>query len=288
MKKIGFIGLGHMGAPIAEGLLNSGCDVLGYDLSESAYANFQGPKTKHLKDIALHAQVIITMLPSGVELMSLYQQQELISHLSKDTLLIDCSTIGPIAAQKFHALPYPTVDAPVSGGVIAAQNNQLAYIIGADEPFASQAETIFKPISKQIIRTGGPCTGQIAKTCNNMVLANTMIAVSEAFLLAQELGLEAKALLEVLQSSSGNCWVVDKYLPVPNIMENVPANKAYAPGFTNKMMRKDLHLAGDAAKKVHLNLQLTQKAQELYEHLNSPDFENLDFSSIYLYLKKSN
>jgi 3-hydroxyisobutyrate dehydrogenase len=285
MYQIGFIGLGHMGCPIAQGMSNLGYDVFAYDVYEKALNDYPGRKTHQLTDLAKHAKIIVTMLPSGQELMNIYQNLDFLNLLHPDVLLIDCSTIGPIAAKQFHALPFNTVDAPVSGGVIAAQNNQLTYMIGGLAAHVAIAEAIFKPMSKQIIHTGGPGSGQIAKTCNNMVLANTMIAVSEAFILAEKCGLDENTLLNVLKSSSGDCWVVEKYLPVPNIMENVPANHGYAHGFSNKMMYKDLKLAQQTAVELNLVLPLTQKVQDIYAELQSHGHEALDFSYIYQYLK---
>ena len=285
MEKISFIGLGHMGHPIAEGLKNVGNDILAFDIFPPARQSFSGKTTSNLSELAEHANIIITMLPSGVELLSIYAQKDFTQKLAKNTLLIDCSTIGPLAAQQFHNLPFNTIDAPVSGGVIAAQAQQLTYMLGGIEPYLSVAERLLTPISKKILRTGGPGSGQIAKTCNNLVLANTMIAISEAFLLAEKLGLKAQALYEVLKCSSGNCWVVEKYLPIPNIARDVPANNNYTAGFSNKMMLKDLLIAQAAAKSTDLSLSLTEQTINLYALLQTPEDANKDFSYIFDFLK---
>lgn len=283
--KIGFIGLGHMGKPIAEGLRGCGHLVTGYDAYLPALESFSGQKAPCLADIAQDNEVIMTMLPSSQELMAIYENQDFLSHLRPDVLLIDCSTIGPIASQKWHELPFSTVDAPVSGGVIAAQNNQLTYMIGGLSQALDQVELLLKPISQKIIRTGGPGTGQMAKICNNLILANTMIAVSEAFLLADKAGLDSQILYDVIHASSGNCWVLEKYLPVPNIIDNVPANHDYMAGFTNQMMLKDLKLATTAAQHYEQELPLTTQAQDLYQDLAN-SLGTLDFSSIFEYLKR--
>ncbi len=280
---IGFVGLGHMGRPMAESLAQNGHDVLGYDAYTPALENFSGNKTQQLRDIAQHSQVIITMLPSGHELMSIYQQAFL-KELSADVLLIDCSTIGPIISQQWHELPYATVDAPVSGGVIAAQNHQLTYMLGGQAPDVENAARLLNPISHKTIKTGGPGSGQMAKICNNMILANTMIAVSEAFLLAEKSGLDPKILYDVVHASSGNCWVIEKYLPVPHIIENVPANQDYIAGFSHQMMLKDLKLATLAAKHFHQEVPLTHEAQEIYQQC-ADLMGALDFSAIFQYLK---
>lgn len=281
--QIGFIGLGHMGRPIAEGLIQNGHDVLGYDAYPQALENFSGKKTQKLSDIAQHSQIIITMLPSGHELMSIYQDA-FSKQLQADVLLIDCSTVGPIISQQWHELPYATVDAPVSGGVIAAQNNQLTYMLGGQTEDVEKAEKILKPISQKIIRTGGPGSAQMAKICNNLILANTMIAVSEAFLLAEKAGLDAKTLYDVVHASSGNCWVIEKYLPVPHIIDNVPANRDYIAGFSHQMMLKDLKLATQAAIHFHQDVPLTHETQEIYQK-GADSMGSLDFSSIFEYLK---
>jgi 3-hydroxyisobutyrate dehydrogenase len=287
MEKIGFIGLGRMGHPIASGLSQVGFDVLAYDVFPKALEAFSGNKTETLQDIAKHAKIIITMLPSAQELMSIYEPgTHFFNNIHPDTLLIDCSTIGPIASQLWHQLPFETVDAPVSGGVIAAQNNQLTYMIGGTPKGAEEAKNILQKISKQIILTGAPGSGQVAKICNNLILANTMIAVSEAFLLAEKLGLEPKKFYEVLEVSSGHSWVTEKYLPVPHVIENVPANQNYPAGFSNQLMYKDLKLAIDASDTTDLQLPLSKKAKELYEMLCSSELSHLDFSSIYEFLKK--
>lgn len=280
--QIGFIGLGHMGRPIAESLIQNGHDVLGYDAYTPALESFSGQKTQELKNIAKHSQVIITMLPSGDELMSIYQDAFL-KQLPSDVLLIDCSTVGPIISQQWHELPFNTVDAPVSGGVMAAQNHQLTYMLGGKTQDVAKAEKILKPISQKIIRTGGAGSGQMAKICNNLILANTMIAVSEAFLLAEKAGLDSKILYDVVHASSGNCWVIEKYLPVPHIIDNVPANRDYRPGFSHQMMLKDLKLATLAAKHFHQKLPLTDEAQAIYQKA-AELMRSKDFSSIFEFL----
>jgi 3-hydroxyisobutyrate dehydrogenase len=287
MIRIGFIGLGNMGRPIAKGLLDKHFNILAYDVSSKALEAFEGPKTNLLEDIAKHSEVIITMLPSAQELMRLYEpQSSFFKALQPQTLLIDCSTIGPMASQEWHQLAFDTVDAPVSGGVKAAQTNQLTYMIGGLPQAVQKANAILKKIAKRTILTGGPASGQIAKVCNNLILANTMIAVSEAFLISEKLGLDAKKLYEVIQSSSGHSWVTEHYLPVPHVINNVPANHAYQPGFSNPMMLKDLKLANTAAEQFNLKLPLTQISQELYSKICESEKMHLDFSSIFEFLKE--
>jgi 3-hydroxyisobutyrate dehydrogenase len=286
MEKIGFIGVGHMGRPIAAGLAQAGYEVLAYDVYPKALESVKGLKTEILDDIASHAEVIITMLPSAHELLSIYEPgTRFFQEIRPDALLIDCSTIGPIASKQWHQLPFATVDAPVSGGIIAAQNNQLTYMMGGHPEDVLKAQTILQKIAKQIIVTGGPGTGQMAKICNNLILGNTMIAVSEGFLLGEKLGLDPKKLHEVLELSSGHSWVTEKYLPVPDIIDNVPANHQYHAGFSNKMMLKDLKLALNASDAENLHLSLTEKATALYEMLCQTELNHLDFSSIYEFIK---
>lgn len=288
MHKIGFIGLGNMGMPMALGLQRAGHLVQGFDLYPQAIKQFQehgGQACTDLKTLAHTSEVIITMLPNPQALLDIYHPSSIfIDALPPKTLLIDCSTVGPLAARQWHQIAQEhhleSVDAPVSGGVVAAMHSNLSFMLGGDESAVQQSEYILAALGKKFIRTGGPGSGQAAKICNNLVLANNMLAVSEAFILAKHLNLPPEKLLEVLQCSSGNSWVVDKYLPVPDLVEDVPANHDYQAGFTSQMMLKDLNLALDAQPTLHL----TQETQKIYQQLVEQNLGDKDFSYIYQFV----
>jgi len=286
MIKIGFIGLGHMGMPMAKGLMQNGYEVLAYDQSATAMADYQalGGKTAiSLQALAQEVNCVITMLPNAAILNQVYL--ELFNAVSANTILIDCSTVGPMAARQWHSLAKShglrSVDAPVSGGVSAASQGSLSFMMGGELQAVHDAKEILQALGKKFIYTGGEGSGQAAKICNNLVLANTMIAVSEAFALASALELDAKALHEVLSTSSGNSWVIENYLPVPKINDSVPANRDYQPGFRGDMMLKDIKLASQAAQAHQLALALTQTSEQQYQAMIDQGFGDKDFSFIY-------
>jgi 3-hydroxyisobutyrate dehydrogenase len=294
MKKIGFIGLGHMGMPMALQLLKQNYPVCGYDMNIESVSSFQqqgGQPYQNLKYIAQNSDVMITMLPSAKPLLELYQpENEFIQFIKPNTLLIDCSTVGPIGSIQWHQIAKKfnlrSVDAPVSGGVMAANNGNLSFMIGGEEHACKDAQSILQALGHNFIFTGGAGSGQVAKVCNNLVLANNMIAISEAFTLAQALNLEPQKFLEVLQCSSGNSWVVEKYLPIPDLIDNVPANNDYKAGFSGYMMLKDLNLALDALKQTQLQLSLTEESQRLFEEMVKTNNGEKDFSYIFEFINK--
>jgi 3-hydroxyisobutyrate dehydrogenase len=289
MQKIGFIGLGHMGLPMALGLAKH-FPLMAYDQNPKAREEFQAQRgivATSLADLAKQAEVIITMLPNGEILLAVYT--EMMAHIPKKTLVIDCSTIGPLASQEWHTLTsnhdFISVDAPVSGGVGAAKEGRLSFMLGGDEAAVQQAMRILSVIGKKLIHTGGPGSGQAAKICNNLVLGNTMIAVSEAFALASHLNLDPHKLHEVLEISSGDSWVIQNYLPVPNLGKQFPADKDYQAGFSGQMMLKDLRLANEAAHHQQHRLDLSLQSQKIYQTMIDQGKGDKDFSFIYQILK---
>jgi 3-hydroxyisobutyrate dehydrogenase len=295
MNKIGFIGLGHMGFPMAIGLVKSGFDVMAYDMNPDAVKEFLNQNGQITTDLSIMAQqccTIITMLPSGQQLLDIYdEEQAFIQQIKPQSLLIDCSTVGPIAAKKWHALAEKhqlhSVDAPVSGGVNAAHQGTLTFMIGGASYAVEKAKHILSKIGQRLIETGAACSGQTAKICNNMILANNMITLSEAFLLAQSLDLSKEKFLEVVQHSSGNSWVVEKYLPIANLMQNVPANSDYQPGFSGHMMLKDLNLVEQSCASLNIHLALTQTSLKMYQEMIKANFGDKDFSFIYQFIDKN-
>lgn len=288
MSAIGFVGLGHMGLPMTVNLIKAGHEVAGFDLQASALEALSkaGGKPCHdLQELVQNRDVIITMLQTGEQVKSVcLSEKGLFSLLKPGTVYIDCSSIDVQSSRAIHqeaqAQGLLVLDAPVSGGVGGAVAGSLTFMVGAELEAFKAAEPILQAMGKNIIHTGAAGSGQAAKICNNMILGISMIAVSEGFTLAKHLGLAADKLLEVVNVSSGQCWVTSKYLPVPNVMENVPANNHYQPGFTAQMMLKDLKLSQNAAKSTQVNTEIAAKATAIYQQFVEQGFGDLDFSAI--------
>ena len=288
MAKIGFVGLGNMGLPMAINLVKSGHYVTGYDLQDEAKSKFikaSGHIAENLQDAGRSQDVIITMLQTGEQAKKVYLSADGLLAIAKpDTLIIDCSSIDVPNSRLIHAaaekLNLIAVDAPVSGGVLGAEQAKLTFMVGGTKDAFSRAEVILSDLAKKIIHTGDASSGQAAKICNNMLLGISMIGVCEAFTLAEHLGLTPQKLHEVVTNSSGQCWSMSNYVPLPNILEDVPANNNYKPGFTAAMMLKDLKLSQDSATTVGVETPLGKHAAEIYQQFNELGFGELDFSAI--------
>lgn len=295
MAKIGFVGLGHMGLPMAKNLLRVGHHVTGFDVQDSACLALQeaGSQTgASLAETAKDKDVIITMLQTGDQVKSVcFDAKGLFAHASPATLFIDCSSIDVASSREFHqqahSHQFASLDAPVSGGVVGAEAGSLTFMVGGDESAFMQAEPILKAMGKTIIHTGKDGSGQAAKICNNMILGISMIAISEAFVLAKNLGLSKEKLHEVVTHSSGQCWAMNNYVPVPGILDHVPANHDYQPGFTAAMMLKDLNLSQLSAQRAGIKTPMGELAQSLYQALNDADMAQLDFSAIIRLVEKN-
>ncbi len=284
MATIGFIGLGNMGAPMAANLLRAGHSVRGYDLSPAASATAMDLGVDLAgsgQDAANGADAVITMLPAGKHVAACYA--DVLPAVSAGTLFIDCSTIDVAAARAAHAAAaaagMASVDAPVSGGVGGAQAGTLTFMAGGTEAAFAQAEPILAAMGKRIVRCGDAGAGQAAKVCNNMILGISMIAVSEAFVLAEKLGLSHQALFDVASTASGQCWSLTSYCPVPGPVPASPANRDYAPGFAAALMLKDLTLAQEAAAAAGVRTPLGAHAASLYARFAGHS-AGLDFSAI--------
>lgn len=288
MAKIGFIGLGHMGLPMAYNLLKAGHQVVGFDLqarSMASWVNLGGLKAQRLIDAACDQDIVITMLQTGEQVKAVcLDENGLFQQMTKKALFIDCSSIDAneslaihqrAAKQSIHML-----DAPVSGGVAGAKAATLTFMVGGREADVKAAKPILSAMGKTIIHTGGAASGQAAKLCNNMILGISMIAISEAFILASQLGLTAEKLHEVVTHASGQCWAMSHYVPVPGVLADVPANQGYEPGFSAAMMLKDLNLSQNAAHRARIETPLGQQATILYQRLIDSGMGHLDFSSI--------
>ncbi len=288
MSNIGFIGLGNMGLPMAINLVKAGHKVTGFDLQPTALTNFSaagGQKASELLDAIQNQDVIITMLQTGQQVKQVcLGETGVFAHAADKTLMIDCSSIDVQSSRELHEQAakkhFMYLDAPVSGGVKGAAGASLTFMVGGDSEAFNLAKPLFDAMGKTIIHTGVAGTGQAAKICNNMILGISMIAVSEAFTLAQSLGLTPQKFLDVVSHASGQCWVTEKYLPVPNVMDNVPANNEYQAGFSVAMMLKDLWLSQHSAEAVGLKTPMGQQAAQLYQHFHDQGTGHLDFSAI--------
>lgn len=288
MANIGFVGLGHMGLPMAIQLVKAGHNVNGFDLDKTALSAFAAQGGREAPDLLSAARgqdIIITMLQTGDQVQKVCSGKDgLLANASQNALLIDCSSIDVPSSQNIHALAEQqgllAVDAPVSGGVKGAQGGTLTFLVGGSEHAFEKAQPILAIMGKKIIHTGVAGSGQVAKICNNMVLGISMIAISEAFVLAERLGLSHKKFFEVVTNASGKCWAMENYAPVPGVLDNVPANNDYKPGFTVAMMLKDLRLSQNSAETAGVNTAMGQCATTLYQHCLDEGMGELDFSAI--------
>ncbi|HZD27668.1 MAG TPA: 3-hydroxyisobutyrate dehydrogenase [Xanthobacteraceae bacterium] len=293
MAKIGFIGLGNMGMPMAQNLLKAGHEVTGFDLNVDAterLAASGGSTANSIADACKAAEVVITMLPAGEQVREVYLGAGgVLATVGPETLLIDCSTIDVATArevaQAARDKALAMVDAPVSGGVAGAEGASLTFMVGGDDAAFERARPMLETIGKTIVHAGGPGNGQAAKICNNMILGASMIVVSEAFLLAEKLGLDAQKLFDISSKSSGQCWSMTSYCPVPGLVPTSPANRDYKAGFTAAMMLKDLKLAQAAARATHATTPLGAGAAAVYERFIDSGDSSVDFSGIIRYLR---
>jgi 3-hydroxyisobutyrate dehydrogenase len=285
MATIAFIGLGNMGGPMAANLVKAAHQVVAFDLVEASRNRASGDGAA-IADSAASAvkgaEVVVTMLPAGKHVLSVWG--EVIPAMGKGALIIDCSTIDVKSANEAHALAarqgVASVDAPVSGGTGGAKAATLTFMCGGEEKAFATAKPVLEKMGKKIVHCGGAGAGQAAKICNNMILGISMIAVSEAFTLAEKLGLSHQALFDVASTSSGQCWSLTSYCPVPGPVPASPANNDYKPGFAAALMLKDLTLAQDAAKAAGAATPLGKHAQEIYKAFDAAGNGGADFSGI--------
>src|SRR5450432_2418258 len=285
MTSIALIGLGNMGGPMAANLVKAGHKVVAFDLVETsrAQAKADGAGIAESSVSAVKgADVIITMLPAGKHVISVWT--DVVTSMAKGALIIDCSTIDVESAKQAHALAarhgIASVDAPVSGGTGGAKGATLTFMCGGDDKAFSAAKPVLENMGKKIVHCGEAGAGQAVKICNNMMLAVSMIGVSEAFALAEKLGLSHQALFDVASTSSGQCWSLTSYCPVPGPVPTSPANNDYRPGFASALMVKDLTLAQDAANAAGAATPLGKHAQEIYKAFDAAGHGGADFSGI--------
>ena len=292
MPNIGFIGLGNMGAPMAANLVKSGDSVVGFDVvavarQESAQAGIEiAPNPKACVE---KADVIVTMLPAGEHVRSVWS--EVLPSAKRGALFIDCSTIDVTSARAAHALAaergIAALDAPVSGGVAGAKAATLTFMVGGSAEAFARGKPVLERMGKRVVHCGNAGNGQAAKICNNMILGASMIAVSEAFVLGERLGLSHQALFDVAAASSGQCWSLTSYCPVPGPVPASPANSGYKPGFAAALMLKDLKLAREAADAVHVKTAIGAHAAEIYERFAQAGHSGTDFSGIINFVREA-
>jgi 3-hydroxyisobutyrate dehydrogenase len=291
MAAIGFIGLGNMGGPMAANLIKTGGHVLGFDLvagSRDAAAKDGVQIVAAARATVEDADIVITMLPGGEQVLSVWND---IAPLARQgTLFIDCSTIDVASARKAHALAasygIATLDAPVSGGVGGAKAATLTFMVGGTAAAFAHGKPVLERMGKRIVHCGEAGNGQAAKICNNMILAASMIALSEAFVLGEKLGLSHQALFDVASASSGQCWALTSYCPVPGPVPASPANNGYKPGFAAALMLKDLKLARAAAESVKVKAAIGAHAAEIYQEFAQQGHSALDFSGIINFVRE--
>lgn len=288
MTQIGFVGLGHMGRPMAENLLKAGFQITVFDIvSDSVKAMVAKGATaaKSLAEVAKNADVLITMLQTGQQVSDVcLPENGLFDNANKNVLYIDCSSIDIVTTRELHKKAekkgIAMIDAPVSGGTLGAEAATLTFMVGGNEKNFQRAQPILEKMGKKIIHAGLSGNGQAAKICNNLILGISMIAVSEGFTLGQKLGLDPKKLFEISSNASGQCWSMTSYCPVPGIVEKAPSNNNYQPGFMAKMMLKDLRLGQHAAESVNADIPLGAVTAELFALYVSQGHGEKDFSGI--------
>ncbi|TRO94500.1 3-hydroxyisobutyrate dehydrogenase [Glycocaulis profundi] len=288
MAVIGFIGLGNMGSGMAANLAKAGHEVRGFDLSADAVAALTAKGGKAAASVAeavTGADAVVTMLPAGKHVRGVYEGEGgILSLVRPDAIVMDCSTIDVDSARAVAGLAAEKglafVDAPVSGGVAAAEGGTLTFMVGGPEAAFEAARPYLDKMGKAVIRAGEAGAGQAAKICNNMLLAIHMIGTCEAFVLAEKLGLDHQNFFDIASKASGQNWSLTSYCPVPGPVPAAPSNRDYRPGFAAPMMLKDLRLAMATAKSAGADVEIGALAEQLYTRFNETGGESLDFSGI--------
>ena len=286
MSRIAFIGLGNMGGGMAANLVKAGHEVHAFDLSPEALdrAKENGCQTyTSVQEAVQGAEAVVSMLTNGKIVESVFTA-DVIGHAPTSALLLDCSTIDVATARKVaeaaSAAGYEMVDAPVSGGIAAANGGTLTFMVGGSADAFAKAEPILAAMGKAVIHAGASGAGQAAKICNNMILGATMIATCEAFALADKLGLDLQTFFDISSKASGQSWSMTAYCPVPGVGPQSPADNGYQGGFAAGLMLKDLKLAMEAAQTAGANVPMGQRAEELYEEFANAGTAGVDFSGI--------
>lgn len=288
MTTIAFIGLGNMGSGMCANLAKAGHEVRAFDLNADAVrqAEVSGANgAASMADAVEGAEVVVTMLPAGKHVHQVYFGADgVTTHASPGTLFLDCSTISVEeardAAQKAKAAGFTYMDAPVSGGVAAAEAGALTFMVGGAKEGFEKAQPILEDMGKNVFHAGASGNGQVAKIANNMLLGISMIGTCEAFNLAEKLGLDAQTFFDISSTASGQCWSMTSYCPAPGPVPAAPSNRDYQPGFAIAMMLKDLKLALGAGDDVGADTPLGNHAQQIYAKLDEDGYSGLDFSAV--------
>uniref|UniRef100_A0A5B7BF25 3-hydroxyisobutyrate dehydrogenase n=1 Tax=Davidia involucrata TaxID=16924 RepID=A0A5B7BF25_DAVIN len=301
LERVGFVGLGNMGSRMANNLIKAGYKVAIHDMNYEVMKMFsdKGVLTKKSPfEVAETSDVVITMLPSSTHVLDVYTEPNGLLHggsLLRPWLFIDSSTIDPQTSRKLSVAVSSCalkenkdywenpvmLDAPVSGGVLAAEAGTLTFMVGGSEEAYLAAKPLFLSMGKNTIYCGGAGNGSVAKICNNLAMAVSMLGVSEAFALGQSLGISTSTLTKIFNSSSARCWSSDTYNPVPGVMDGVPSSRNYEGGFASKLMAKDLNLAAASAKEVGLKCPLTSQAEDIFMELCKEGHGTKDFSCVF-------
>lgn len=279
--KIGFIGLGNMGAPMARNLANAGHDVMGFDVVAPVPEGVTGAPSAAAA--AKDAEIVITMLPDGAILRRV--ADEVIPAMEQGAVLLDCSTVDVESARtvavQAEAAGLGALDAPVSGGIGGAEAGTLTFMVGGSDAAFAKAKPLFDIMGQKAVHCGPSGNGQAAKICNNMILGITMIGTCEAFALADKLGLDRQAMFDVVSTSSGYSWTMNAYCPAPGIGPKSPADNDYKPGFAAELMLKDLRLSQQAAEAADADTPMGARAAELYaQFVEVEDGKGRDFSAM--------
>ncbi|CAH0396110.1 unnamed protein product [Bemisia tabaci] len=292
-SQVGFIGLGNMGGPMANNLVKKNFKVTVFDTDakkRTALVANGAHESNSLKEVCENAECIVTMLPANQHVLDAYTTSDgILKSVPRGCTLIDCSTIDYQIPKKLAALAKDMevnfIEAPVSGGIMAAREGRLSFMVGGEGEIVEKARPILEAMGAKFVHCGGHGSGQAAKMCNNLLLAISMAGVSEAMNLGIKLGLDAKKLAAVINTSSGECWSSRVYNPVPGVIDGVPSSKNYEGGFSVTLMVKDLGLAENAASDKGVKLPLGDQVTSLYRHLHENGFSGKDFSVIYKYLE---
>ncbi|MBD2748436.1 3-hydroxyisobutyrate dehydrogenase [Microvirga sp. BT688] len=292
MTSIAFIGLGNMGGPMAANLVKAGHRVTGFDLSPAScdQAKSDGVNiASSTLDAVQNAEIVVTMLPAGKHVLSVWT--DILPSVKEGALIIDCSTVDVESARKAHGMAgeqarnLMSLDAPVSGGVGGAKGATLTFMTGGARQAFDRAEPILSKMGRRVVHCGEAGAGQAAKICNNMILGISMIGVSEAFVLAEKLGLSHQALFDVASTSSGQCWALMNHCPVPDLVPTSAANNGYKPGFAAALMLKDLKLSQEAALTSGASTPLGAEATQLFSLFNASGHEGDDYSGIINFIR---
>ena len=285
MTKIGFIGLGNMGAKMTINLLKADYEVVGYDINKEFVNNLLPKGLKqatNLSEVAKGADIVITMLPNGDIVEEVYD--DIIDEFAPGTLFVDCSTIEVNKAKQLHKKCEDknilSLDAPVSGGVGGAEQATLTFMVGGTEKAYKMMLPLFEVMGKKSLLCGSSGSGQATKACNNMLLATTMIGVGEAFSLGQNLGLDPEKLFEILSTSTGSCWAINSYCPIKGVGPTSPADNDFRPGFSADLMLKDLTIALKAIESTNTSAPFGKNSRENFERMVNGNQGSLDFSAI--------